>query len=87
MRNKYGVATRSKKPWEQKYDTGKLDWDTLRKSVYERDGYQCRKCSKSIVADPNRACHHIVSLSSGGQNAKHNLMSLCGKCHDKIHRK
>jgi 5-methylcytosine-specific restriction endonuclease McrA len=29
--------------------------------------------------------HHIIQLQNGGINSKKNIVSLCSKCHEKIH--
>jgi 5-methylcytosine-specific restriction endonuclease McrA len=82
MRNKYGVTTSSKKPWEQDYGD---NWDQLRELALIRDHYCCRKCGKSVRGTNKRVVHHIISLSKGGVNALHNLKTECTDCHDKDH--
>jgi hypothetical protein len=50
--------------------------------VLNRDGYQCQKCKAVNV---KLHVHHIIFKSNGGTNTADNLISLCEKCHDKLH--
>mgnify|MGYP002760246465 CR=1 FL=1 len=63
------------------------DWDALRRQVYKRDNYECQNCG--IRGGKNGSAelhaHHIVPLSSGGNNVISNLTTLCRTCHVKIH--
>jgi 5-methylcytosine-specific restriction endonuclease McrA len=59
-----------------------LDWDELRRRVYERDNHTCSNCGRSGVA---LHAHHIVPLSRGGSNSINNLKTLCEDCHKLIH--
>lgn len=57
-----------------------------RKSVFERDGYTCRKCG---VKSKNLQAHHIVRFCD---NPKlrfdiNNGLTLCKECHKKVHKK
>lgn len=61
------------------------NWAELRLKVFERDGYQCRKCGANLRGVFHRHVHHIVALARGGTNKISNLISLCQKCHDKEH--
>ena len=48
----------------------------IRWSVFERDGYICKKCGSKI----NLHCDHIYPESLGGETVMENLQTLCGKC-------
>jgi len=65
--------------------------DEIRMAVLERDGYKCRKCgwnySKWNRADPRHLeLHHKKHHVKGGDNSADNLITLCIRCHDKLHR-
>jgi surface protein len=63
------------------------DWDALRRQVYKRDNYKCQNCG--IRGGKNGSAelhaHHIVPISSGGNDVISNLTTLCRTCHGKIH--
>lgn len=52
--------------------------------VLYRDNYTCQKCHTN---KPNTKLqvHHIVPRSNGGNDHHSNLVTLCEKCHTKIH--
>lgn len=58
------------------------DWGEMREVVLERDDNMCQGCS-----NPNRPVHvhHIVPLGCGGTNTLRNLITLCEKCHGRVH--
>jgi hypothetical protein len=58
------------------------NWAELREQVFKRDKYQCQNCGATGV---RVNCHHIVPLNKGGTNQLSNLITLCEKCHAKIH--
>ena len=62
-------------------------WQDKRKAILKRDGYMCRECArygKRIDADH---VHHIypVEFYPEYKMMSWNLISLCRKCHDKMH--
>ena len=63
------------------------NWDALRRQAYKRDDYQCQNCGvkggRQGTAELH--AHHIVPLSSGGNNVLNNLSTLCSTCHSLIH--
>lgn len=66
--------------------------DDLRRHVMRRDSYKCMKCAWSHLewnpSDPRHLeIHHVKQHAKGGDNAEHNLTTLCTACHDAIHRK
>ena len=54
----------------------------LRIAVLARDGWQCQRCGS---AGPLHV-HHICRRSQGGPDRAENLLTLCWRCHDEIHR-
>jgi 5-methylcytosine-specific restriction endonuclease McrA len=57
----------------------------VRDVVLERDRYRCRRCGEEDFE--KLALHHIEYRSHGGSNRPENLVTVCGKCHSKIHSK
>ena len=58
-------------------------WDSLARSVYERDGYECQSCGETFeLGEGKLDAHHIVPVRAGGQSIKDNLISLCKGCHN-----
>ena len=54
------------------------------KSKFKRHGLNShKKCFVCLNIGEIR--HHIVPISNGGRNAKRNLVTLCKKCHSKVH--
>jgi len=65
-------------------------WRKLRRSILERDGYTCQLCGAKgtgSVFDKGRCmlAHHVVEQSKGGSDDPSNLMTICRKCHAKLH--
>jgi hypothetical protein len=74
--------------------------DILRQAALENCGFDFEKYKKLREKKhyvKNEACkicgqeadykHHIIPLSSGGNNRSINLMPICHKCHEEIHGK
>lgn len=63
------------------------DWDTRRKHVYRRDGYQCQGCGRRGAhrGDAELHAHHVVPKSRGGSHSTENLTTLCSDCHSRVH--
>ncbi|QOR34433.1 HNH endonuclease [Clostridium sp. 'deep sea'] len=62
-------------------------WKKKRAQVLRRDNYLCRECrryGKSVTATTVHHCVPIEEDNSLKLNS-HNLISLCSKCHDKMH--
>ena len=52
----------------------------MRFSIYERDGYRCKKCgrrTKDLEVD------HIIPIAKGGKSTYDNLQTLCHRCNYK----
>jgi hypothetical protein len=49
---------------------------SLRRAVFERDGYRCRRCGgwRGLQTD------HVVAESRGGPTSLQNLQTLCQRC-------
>lgn len=56
------------------------NWDKIRKSVYQRDGYRCVMCGKKGKIH----AHHIVPVTISKDNSMNNLVSVCESCHRKL---
>ena len=50
--------------------------------ILERDNYKCSRCG----SDDRLIVHHVIPLSMNGNNDLSNLITICNKCHAKIHR-
>ncbi len=60
------------------------NWRRIR-NIYVKHHPVCERCLKEGRVTPVEEVHHIVPLSSGGNNKFTNLMSLCQSCHTKTH--
>lgn len=77
------------------YDAG-ASWKTIRLEVYRRDGFTCQRCGvkcvskKSATPETNRRviqCHHIIPYKQSRNNNLDNLITLCLRCHRRVHGK
>lgn len=57
------------------------EWQTLRFTVFERDGYMCQSCGSKH----NLNCHHI-SYENLGNESLEQLTTLCQVCHTQLHQ-
>lgn len=62
----------------------KFYYSITRQQVLKRDGHKCTECNKDNVI---LHVHHIKKIKDGGTNTIDNLITLCYKCHSKIHVK
>jgi len=53
----------------------------LRRKVYERDGWRCKKCLHPSDDGKDFEVHHIVEVCAGGTDDIENLDTLCRMCH------
>ncbi|MBQ8339081.1 MAG: HNH endonuclease [Clostridia bacterium] len=51
----------------------------MRFSIYQRDGYRCRKCGVS-GRHAQLEVDHIIPIAKGGKSTYNNLQTLCHKC-------
>lgn len=54
----------------------------VKQAVLSRDKYTCQICGEK---QEKFDVHHIIPKSQGGSNSIKNLITLCGKCHHKVH--
>lgn len=57
--------------------------ENLRIATLMRDSYQCKYCGQK---NTRLEAHHIIYTSQGGKDTLDNLITLCAKCHDKVHK-
>ncbi len=58
-----------------------VSYDALRKRVLRRDSWRCQLCG----AMTNLEIHHQQFRSHAGEDAEHNLITLCHECHAARH--
>ena len=56
--------------------------ENLRLATLMRDGFKCKHCS---AKDTKLEAHHILPRSQNGKDTISNLITLCSKCHEKLH--
>jgi len=68
------------------------DWNTIRKEIFERDNYICQKCDIKCYFRNQKnngydiiQCHHIEDYAVVKNNHKSNLITVCVRCHFKLH--
>lgn len=80
LNNKNGTFYNDREIWNSlcRVERGKVS-NKMRFSIYERDGYKCRKCG---ISDryANLEIDHIIPISKGGKSTYDNLQTLCHKC-------
>ena len=52
---------------------------SLRRKVFERDGYRCKKCNDHL----DLCADHVIPESAGGLAELDNLQTLCRPCNSK----
>lgn len=69
------------------YQQGEMyGFENVKQYVRERDKYTCQICkADTIKKGTGLEVHHIIPRSHGGSNKPSNLISLCKKCHNKVH--
>ena len=62
-------------------------WKNKRAAILSRDGYMCRECKRYGRQRPATTVHHIKHFDEFPELAldSDNLISLCEKCHNKMH--
>lgn len=53
----------------------------LRRSVFARDGFRCKKCRHHAPTGEGLDCHHVIDVMDGGPDTLDNLDTLCTMCH------
>ncbi|KAB2334268.1 HNH endonuclease [Bacillus mesophilum] len=62
-------------------------WKSRREKILRRDKYCCRECKRYGKNREATTVHHVNPLEDYPQwrLESWNLISLCGKCHEKMH--
>lgn len=62
-------------------------WKSKRERILRRDEYRCMECKRYGKSVSAATVHHIIPLERRPdlKLASDNLLSLCNKCHDKMH--
>jgi 5-methylcytosine-specific restriction endonuclease McrA len=63
-------------------ESNRMD-ENLRIATLMCDGYQCTQCEKK---NTKLDAHHIIYREHGGKETISNLITLCKRCHDKVHQ-
>lgn len=56
---------------------------SLKKEIYKRDKFSCRKCGSY---GKDLQIHHVEPQRIGGVDAEYNLCLLCASCHSYWHK-
>ena len=80
LKNKSGAFYNDRDIWNSlcRVERGKVS-NKMRFSIYERDGYRCRRCGVSERYE-TLEIDHIIPISKGGKSTYENLQTLCRKC-------
>jgi hypothetical protein len=66
------------------YNTDVILWNSIRKTVFERDSFTCQYCGQ---VGGKLELDHITPISKGGTNEVSNLCTACRKCNRQKHDK
>lgn len=51
------------------------------------DGYRCCVCGRpALLCREGLQVHHLTYERLGNEDVAHDIVSLCGKCHKKLHK-
>lgn len=83
LRNRNGTFYNDREIWNSicRVERGKVS-NKMRFSIYQRDGYRCRKCGVS-QRYTQLEVDHIIPIAKGGKSTYNNLQTLCHKCNTK----
>jgi 5-methylcytosine-specific restriction endonuclease McrA len=56
-------------------------YERLHEQVLRRDGWICQNCGSRS----NLEVHHKEFRSQGGDDTEQNLITVCAKCHARLH--
>ena len=59
------------------------EWHRTRSLVLIRDNFTCKSCGSKFKSKLH--VHHLIPKVYGGDESLENLITLCNKCHRKIH--
>ena len=62
------------------------DWEVVRAEALERDGHACRNCNDTPADGAELMAHHVIPDGVGGPDTLENIVTLCRRCHNTIHR-
>ncbi|EHL17400.1 hypothetical protein HMPREF9630_00567 [Peptoanaerobacter stomatis] len=64
-------------------------WKNKQKKILRRDEYLCQECKRYGKSTKADTVHHIIPISEDKTKRldSHNLISLCGDCHNKMHNR
>lgn len=91
MYGRYGVLNPNwqggKSPLRQKLYS-KSEWKTMIRKILARDGYRCQICGAEHKDGRKLVIHHLLPVSCFPEfiDKEWNLVTLCDKCHKKIHK-
>jgi 5-methylcytosine-specific restriction endonuclease McrA len=60
-----------------------LSHESPRQQILRRDGWRCQSCGTMS----NLEVHHREFRSHAGVDSEENLITLCGACHARTHRR
>lgn len=80
LKNKNGTFYNDRYIWDSlcRVERGMVS-NKMRFSIYERDGYRCRRCGVS-ERYATLEIDHMIPISKGGKSTYENLQTLCHKC-------
>ena len=80
LNNRNGHFYNDRQIWDSicRVERGRVS-NKMRFSIYERDGYRCRKCGVS-QRYAQLEIDHIIPISKGGKSTCNNLQTLCHRC-------
>lgn len=63
------------------------DWGVRRIAAFKRDDWTCQSCGIEGGTKTSRElhAHHITPLADGGSDDLENLLTLCKRCHRRLH--
>ena len=80
LKNRNGTFYNDREIWNSicRVERGKVS-NRMRFSIYERDGYRCRKCG-ATQRYAQLEIDHIIPIAKGGKSTYNNLQTLCHRC-------
>jgi 5-methylcytosine-specific restriction endonuclease McrA len=59
------------------------DYRRLHRHILQRDGWRCQLCGSS----EHLQVHHIVPRGHSGDDVEEDLITVCWRCHRRIHER
>ncbi len=80
LKNKTANFYNDRDIWDSicRVERGKVS-NKMRFSIYERDGYRCRRCGATQTRT-TLEIDHIIPIAKGGKSTYNNLQTLCSRC-------